>query len=166
MERMGKGKGKGKGKGQGKGRPRNAFSDRRRTQTNMRTWAKNSGFRSFWTSNWISEINGFDIDEHRSLWLVPLSRPPSTNPVYAHPPGQGEYEKIVRDLSESPNHEGIYAKGSLSYGTIGQRDFVFANVELASGEEGYINVAMHHRTWPHGRWRMYMKVVLINDPGF
>ena len=165
MERMGKGKGKDKGRG--KGRPRNAFSDRHRTQTKMTAWERNSGFRSFWTSNWISEINGFDIDvTQQSLWLVPLSRLPSTNPVYAHPPGQGEYEKILHDLSESPDHEGIYTIGSLDDGSIGQRDFVFAKVELASGEEGYINVAMHRRTWPHGRWLMYFKVVLINDPGF
>ena len=167
MPRLGKGKGKGKDKGQRKGLTRNAFSDRVSTQTQMKVWRKNRGFKKFLTSDWIFEIDGFDIDVNQhSLWLVPLATFPSTNPVYANKPGQGEYKQILRNLSDSHDHDGIMAIDSLEYGTIRPRSFICAKVKLATGEEGWINVAMHHHTWPSGQWRMYLKVVLINDPCF
>ena len=161
------GKGKGKGKGQHKGLTRNDLSDRRSTQTRMKDWRKNSGFKRFSTNDWIFEIDGFDIDVNQhSLWLVPLATGRSTNPVYAQKPGQGEYDQILRNLSDSHDHDGIMAIGSLEYGTIQSRDFICAKLKLSTGEEGWINVAMHHHTWAPGEWRMYLKVVRINDPGF
>ena len=167
MPRLGKGKGKGKGKGQRKGFTRNDDGYRRSTQKRMKDWRKNSGFKRFGTSDWISEIDGFDIDvDQHSLWLVPLAANRSTNPVYANKPGQGESAQILRNLSDSHDHDGIMAIGSLECGTIQsrRRDFICAKVKLSTGEEGWINVAMHHHTWALGEWLMYLKVERINDP--
>ena len=175
MQRADKGKGKGKGKGtadKGKGKgqckhknwQRNALSNRRSTQTQMKAWEKNSGFKTFWTSDWIFDIDGFDIDVNQhSLWLVPLAVPPSTNPVYAQKPGPGlrQPRQILRDLSDSLDRDGIMAIGSLEYSTMDQRDFICAKVELQTGEEGWINVAMHEHGWPSGKWRMYLACALV-----
>ena len=135
----------------------------------MKAWEKNSGFKTFLTSDWIFDIDGFDIDVNQhSLWLVPLAVPPSTNPVYAQKPGlrqprQGlrQPRQILRDLSDSLDHDGIMAIGSLEYGTIDQRSFICAKVELKTGEEGWINVAMHEHGWPSGKWRMYLACALV-----
>ena len=128
----------------------------------MKAWEKNSGFKTFLTSDWIFDIDGFDIDVNQhSLCLVPLAVTPSTNPVYAQKPGPGlrQPRQILRDLSDSLDHDGIMAIGSLEYGTIDQKDFICAKVELKTGEEGWINVAMHEPGWPSGKWRMYLKLV-------
>ena len=160
MERVGKGKVIGKWK-------RKAFSSRRPKEAKMNAWGKNSGFKKLDSESfdWI-----FDFDENQhSLWLVPLARLPATNPVYAHKPGgQSECHRILRDLSDSPQKKGIMAIGALEYGSIShlQRDFICAKVQLAIGQEGWINVAMRENRWANGEWMMYLKVVLINDPCF
>ena len=160
MERVGKGKFIGKWQ-------QKAFSSRRPKEAKMNAWGKNSGFKKLDSESfeWI-----FDIDDNQhSLWLVPLARLPATNPVYAHKPGgQSECHRILRDLSDSPQKKGIMAIGALEYGSIShlQRDFICAKVQLAIGQEGWINVAMREKRWANGEWMMYLKVVLINDPCF
>ena len=146
-------KDKGKGKGQPKG-PRKGWS--------MNALTKNSGFKKLDKElfDWILDI---DVHEH-SLWLVPLAVRQGTNPVYSHAPGQGAVHKqILRDLSHSPDYEGIMAIGSLQVGTMINRQFIYAKVILSTGEEGYINVAMRDlsNTLQPRQWTLYLKVEVV-----
>ena len=159
--RKGKGKAKGKDKGKamkGKGKDMNDYLC-------MNDLTKNCGFVNF-DSALFSEVFDIDVDQ-QSLWCVPLAVPPFHNPIYAHKPGQGEFDQILYDLSSSPDGDGIMAIGALEFGTIGNRDFICAKVKLSTGQEGWINVAMHDNKWQNGdRWRIYLKVVRVENPSF
>ena len=147
------------GKGNGKGK----WQRKCHKQTKMNASKKNSGFKKVNAElfYWVFDI---DRDQHS---LVPLAVSPSTNPVYAHKPGQGVvYEKILRDLSDSPDCDGIMAIGALDFGTICHKKLICAKVRLSIGEEGWINVAMRDNRWPKEEWLMYLKAVQINNPSF
>ena len=150
---LGIGGGKGKGKDKGKMR---TFMVR---CWRMNALKKNGGFKKLNAElfDWI-----FDIDvDSQSLWLVPLAIPPAHNPVYVHKPGQGEFNQILYDLSDSLDGDGIMAIGALELGTIRHRDFICAKVKLSTGEEGWINIAMRSNNWQNDKWFIYMKVVLV-----
>jgi len=135
----------------------------------MNDLTKNCGFVNF-DRALFPEVFDIDVDQ-QSLWLVPLADPPFHNPIYAHKPGQSEVDQILYDLSRSPDGDGIMAIGALEFGTIGNKDFMCAKVKLSrTGQEGWINVAMHDHKWKNGdRWRIYLKVVKVvrvEDPSF
>ena len=150
---LGIGGGKGKGKDKGKMR---TFMVR---CWRMNALKKNGGFKKLNAElfDWIFDI---DVDQH-SLWLVPLAVLPAHNPVYAHKPGQGEYKQILYNLSDSLDGNGIMAIGALEFGQISNRDFICAKVKLWTGEEGWINIAMHSNNWQNDKWLIYLKVVLV-----
>ena len=151
-----KGKGKCKDKGKGKGQPKGQRKD-----WHMNAFKKNSGFKkvNFELVDWIFDI---DIFKH-SLWLVPLAVRQMTNPVYAHKPAQGnKHKQILRDLSHSPDCDGIMAIGALKIGTLGTKEFICANVILSTGEEGWINVCMRDLSNLQSRqWTIYLKVCAV-----
>ena len=151
-----KGRGKCKDKGKGKGQPKG-----QRKGWHMNAFKKNSGFKkvNFELVDWIFDI---DIFEH-SLWLVPLAVRQMTNPVYAHKPAQGvPHKQILRDLSHSPDCDGIKAIGALEIGTLGTKEFICANVILSTGEEGWINVGMRDLSNLQSRqWTIYLKVCAV-----
>ena len=154
----GRGKCKDKGKGKGKGQPKGQRKD-----WHMNAFKKNSGFKkvNFELVDWIFDI---DIFKH-SLWLVPLAVRQMTNPVYAHKPAQGnKHKQILRDLSHSPDCDGIMAIGALKIGTLGTKEFICANVILSTGEEGWINVAMRDLSnlpLQSRQWTIYLKVCAV-----
>ena len=150
MKGRGKCKDKGRGKGQRKGCDMNAFK-------------KNSGFQKLNLElfEWI-----FNINEHEhSLLLVPLARDLMTNPVYSHKPGQPGVvcKTLLRDLSHSPDCDGVMAIGALEFGTIRNKDFICAKIMLSTGEEGWINVAMHdNKGCTNEQWTIYLKVCAVD----
>ena len=128
-------------------------------QRKMAAFKKNSGFKMLDAGlfDWVFDIG---LNQHR-LWLVPLARRPATNPVYAHKPFQGEYKKILDNLSDSFDHDGIMAIGALEYATIRRKDFLCARVRLKTGEQGWINVAFHDDQMRNGEWMLYLKVMRV-----
>ena len=150
MKGRGKCKDKGRGKGQRKGCDMNAFK-------------KNSGFQKLNLElfEWI-----FNINEHEhSLLLVPLARDLMTNPVYSHKPGQPGVvcKTLLRDLSHSPDCDGVMAIGALEFGTIRNKDFICAKIKLSTGQEGWINVAMHdNKGCTNEQWTIYLKVSAVD----
>ena len=149
MKGRGKCKDKGRGKGQRKGCDMNAFK-------------KNSGFQKLNLElfEWI-----FNINEHEhSLLLVPLARDLMTNPVYSHKPGQPGVvcKTLLRDLSHSPDCDGVMAIGALEFGTIRNKDFICAKIKLSTGQEGWINVAMHDKRCQNEQWTIYLKVCAVD----
>ena len=149
MKGRGKCKDKGRGKGQRKGCDMNAFK-------------KNSGFQKLNLElfEWI-----FNINEHEhSLLLVPLARDLMTNPVYSHKPGQPGVvcKTLLRDLSHSPDCDGVMAIGALEFGTIRNKEFICAKIMLSTGEEGWINVAMHDKRCQNEQWTIYLKVSAVD----
>ena len=127
----------------------------------MEALTKNCGFVKV-NRALIREFESIDLDK-QSLKLVPLAVPPSTNPVYRNKPGEGVFDQILYDLSLSPDGEGIMAIGALDSGTVGNRDFICAKVRLSTGEEGWINIAMHSHKWTNAdTWKMYLKVTKVD----
>ena len=154
-----KGKGKCKDKGKGKGQPKG-----QRKGWHMNAFKKDTGFKkvNFELVDWILDIDIFKY----SLWLVPLAVGQMTNPVYAHKPAQGvPHKQILRDLSHSPDCDGIMAIGPLEIGTLGTKELICANVRLSTGEEGWINVAMRDLSdlpLQSRQWTIYLKVCAVD----
>jgi hypothetical protein len=153
MKGIGKCKDKGRGKGQRKGQ---------RKGWHMNDFKKNSGFKKLNLElfEWI-----FNINEHEhSLLLVPLARDLMTNPVYSHKPGQPGVicKTLLRDLSHSPDCDGVMAIGAVEFGTIRNNEFICAKIMLSTGEEGWINVAMHDKRCQNEQWTIYLKVSAVD----
>ena len=130
----------------------------------MNAFKKNSGFK---TVNFALFDRFFDLDIfEQTLWLVPLAVRHMTNPVYAHKPAQGvPHKQILRDLSHSPDCDGIKAIGALEIGILGTKEFICANVILSTGEEGWINVCMRDLSNLQSRqWTIYLKVCAVDRP--
>ena len=127
----------------------------------MNAIKKNSGFKKV-NFDLFECFFGIDIFE-QTLWLVPLAVRQMTNPVYAHKPGQGvEYKRILRDLSDSLDCDGIMAIGALEFGTICQREFICAKIRLSTGEEGWINAAMHDNRCRNEQRTIYLEVCAVD----
>ena len=127
----------------------------------MNSWKKNSGFKQLWTGDCFTQaLHG------REWWLVPLADATrnQTNPVYNVNPEDPEPQfKLLRDLSESKDHNGVKAV-HFEYLSADKRTFFWcARVELKAGLKGWINVAKWNVFWPMKKWVMYMKPVRIDD---
>ena len=133
---------------------------------------------------WVSDVeiqrllDNIDHDRQQLL-CIPLAKwlSPQHNPIYGFPPGAGEFQQLIYDVSlmNPPDCWGLVAVPPLDRGDIHHRRFWCAKVRWSEEDgqvkEGWINVAVQKikrlRTYymtpgADDWWLMYFKLAVIS----